>query len=149
GWIRVAKDRIDPVAWAHQFGFERKSERQSWRHHFLITERNSNRSTFELPRERLAGGGAPAIRLLMKAGIHVVGSGVAQKALVQFLRFKPRGEIIRMPRVGWAPVGSHWFFGRPNEVITPANLPVAGELRRGGAKGVGAKTGRLTATGCM
>src|SRR5262249_13781147 len=89
GWIRVAKDRIDPVAWAHQFGFERKSERQSWRHHFLITERNSNRSTFELPRERLAGGGAPAIRLLMKAGIHVVGSGVAQQALVQFLRFKP------------------------------------------------------------
>jgi hypothetical protein len=124
GWIRVAKDRIDPVAWAHQFGFERKSERQSWRHHFLITERNGNRSTFELPRERLAGGGAPAIRLLMKAGIHVVGSAIAQKALVQFLRFKPRGEIIRMPRVGWAPIGSHCIFVRPNEVITPANMPM-------------------------
>jgi hypothetical protein len=25
GWMRVAKDRIDPVAWSHQFGFERKN----------------------------------------------------------------------------------------------------------------------------
>jgi hypothetical protein len=30
GWLRVAKDRIDPVAWSHQFGFERKTERQVW-----------------------------------------------------------------------------------------------------------------------
>src|SRR5262245_30689153 len=60
GWIRVAKDRIDPVAWTHQFGFVRKSERQSWRHHFLITERNGNQSTFELPREKLAGAGTSA-----------------------------------------------------------------------------------------
>src|SRR6516164_10017964 len=26
GWMRVAKDRIDPLAWSHQFGFPRKSE---------------------------------------------------------------------------------------------------------------------------
>jgi hypothetical protein len=32
GWMRVAKDRIDPVAWSHQFGFQRKTERQNWRH---------------------------------------------------------------------------------------------------------------------
>ena len=63
GWMRVAKDRIDPVAWSHQFGFQRKTERQSWRHHFLITERNGNQSAFELPREKLAGTGASAIRL--------------------------------------------------------------------------------------
>jgi hypothetical protein len=124
GWIRVAKDRIDPVALAHQFGFERKSEQQSWRHHFLITERNGNQSSLELPSERLTGAGASAIRLLMKAGVYVVGSNVAQRALVPFLRFKPRGEIIRMPRVGWAPIGSHWIFVRPNEVFTPANMPM-------------------------
>ena len=101
GWLRVAKDRIDPVAWSHQFGFERKTERQSWRHHFVITERNGKQSPLELAREKLAGTGASAIRLLMKAGVHVVGRDVAQNALVQFLRFKPRREIIRMPRVGW------------------------------------------------
>jgi hypothetical protein len=49
GWIRVAKDRIEPRAWSNQFGFQRKTEKQSWRHHFLITERNGNGSAFELP----------------------------------------------------------------------------------------------------
>ena len=125
GWMRVAKDRIDPVAWSHQFGFQRKTERQSWRHHFVITERNGSQSTFELPREKLAGTGASAIRSLMKAGIHVVGRDDVQNALVQFLRFKPRREIIRMPWVGWAQVGSHWIFVRPDEVIMPAGMPKA------------------------
>ena len=124
GWVRVAKDRIDPLAWSHQFDVQRKTEKQQWRHHFLITERNGKQSAFELPRETLAGTGASAIRLLMKGGIHVVGRDVAQKALVQFLRFKPRGEIIRMPRVGWAEVGSHWaIFVRPDEVIVPPGMP--------------------------
>ena len=60
----------------------------------------------------------------MKGGVHVVGRDVAEKALVQFLRFKPRGEIIRMPRVGWAEVGSHWaIFVRPDEVIMPPGMP--------------------------
>jgi hypothetical protein len=112
GWMRVAKDRIDPVAWSHQFGFQRKTESQHWRHHFVITERNGHQSDFQLPREKLAGTGAPALRLLMKAGVHVVGRNDVQNALVQFLRFKPRREIIRMPRVGWAEVGSHWIFVR-------------------------------------
>jgi uncharacterized protein (DUF927 family) len=123
GWMRVAKDRIDPVAWSHQFGFQRKTDRQSWRHHFLITERNGNQSTFELPREKLAGTGASGIRLLMKAGVHVVGRDVAQRALAQFLGFKPKREIIRMPRVGWARVGLRWIFVRPDEVITPSGMP--------------------------
>ena len=126
GWMRVAKDRIDPVAWSHQFDFSGKLKNKNWRHHFLITERNGKQSAFELPREKLAGTGASAIRLLMKAGIHVVGRDVAQKALVQFLRFKPRREIIRMPRVGWAEVGSHWMiFVRPDEVIMPPGMPQA------------------------
>jgi putative DNA primase/helicase len=125
GWLRVVKDRVDPTAWSHQFGFQRKTERQSWRQHFLITERNGNQSTFELPREKLAGTGASAIRSLMKAGIHVVGRDDVQNALVYFLSFKPRREIIRMPRVGWALIGSHWIFVRPDEVIVPANMPKA------------------------
>jgi hypothetical protein len=114
-WMRVAKDGIDPIAWSHQFEFQRKSDRQNWRHHFLITEagfdalalartdlglpldeitlanprtaeqvvykvasgtkgpratsteRNGNRSRFELPRGNLAGTGASAIRLLIAA----------------------------------------------------------------------------------
>jgi Domain of unknown function (DUF927) len=110
GWMRVAKDRIDPVAWSHQFGFERKTERQSWKLHFLITERSGNRSFFALPREKLAGSGASAIKLLMKAGVHIVGRDAVPKALAQFLRFKPIHEIVRMPRVGWARVGSRWIF---------------------------------------
>jgi uncharacterized protein (DUF927 family) len=128
GWMRVAKDRIDPVAWSHQFDVQRKTEKQSWRHHFLITERNGQQSAFELPRQTLAGTGAVAIRLLMKGGIHVVGRDVARKALLQFLQFKPRGEIIRLPRVGWAQVGSHWVFVRPDEVIVPPGMPQAGNV---------------------
>jgi uncharacterized protein (DUF927 family) len=125
GWMRVAKDRIDPVAWSHQYGFQRKTEQQSWRHHFVIKERNGNKSLFELPREKLAGTGASAIRLLMKSGVHVVGRKAAKKALVRFLGFKPRQEIIRMPRVGWAQVGSDWVFVRSDEVITPPDMQQA------------------------
>jgi hypothetical protein len=51
GWMRVAKDRIDPVAWSHRFGFQRKTEGQNWAHHFEITERNGHKSNFQLPRE--------------------------------------------------------------------------------------------------
>jgi hypothetical protein len=125
GWMRVAKDRIDPVAWSHKSGFQRKTEGQHWRHHFVITERNGHQSDFQLPREKLAGSGASALRLLIKAGVHVVGRKVAQNALVQFLRFKPRREIIRMPRVGWAEVASHWIFVRPDEVFVPPWMPQA------------------------
>ena len=49
GWMRVAKDRIDPVAWSHQFGFQRKTERQNWRHHFVITERNGHQERLRTP----------------------------------------------------------------------------------------------------
>lgn len=42
----------------------------------------------------------------MKAGVHIVGREAVPKALARFLRFKPKREIVRMPRVGWAQVGS-------------------------------------------
>jgi uncharacterized protein (DUF927 family) len=122
GWMRVAKDRVDLVAWSHRFGFERKTEKQQWRHHFLITERNGKQSAFELPRETLAGTSTSAIRLLMKAGIHVVGRDVARKALMQFLSFKPRREIIRMSQVGFFEVDGHCICVRSNETLLPPAL---------------------------
>jgi uncharacterized protein (DUF927 family) len=126
GWMRVAKDRIDPVAWSYQHGLSRKTEKQNWRHHFVITERNGHQSSFALPRERLAGKGELAVKLLMKAGVHVVGREGVQKALAQFLGFKPKHEVVRVPRVGWAQVGEGWMiFVRPDEVITPPGMPQA------------------------
>jgi uncharacterized protein (DUF927 family) len=122
-WQRVAKDRIDFAAWSHQFGAQRKSERQSWRLHFVITERNDNKqSTFELPRETLTRPGTSAIKSLMRAGVHVV----AQKPLVEFLRFKPKREIIRMPQVGFFEIDSHYICVRSNETLLP---PVMRELK--------------------
>src|SRR5258705_13174273 len=91
----------------------------------MTGERNGHKRNFHLPRKRWAGPGPPAIRLLMKAGIHVVARDDVKDSLVQFLRFKPRLEIIRMPRVGWAEVGSHWIFVRPDEVIMPVGMPKA------------------------
>jgi hypothetical protein len=73
GWLRVAKDRVDPTVWSHQYGLPRKAQQQNWRNHFTITERSGHPSPFQLPREKLAGTGASAIRLLIKAGVHVVG----------------------------------------------------------------------------
>ena len=125
GWTRVAKDRIDPVAWSHQYGYERKTERQRWRHHFTITERSGSQSKFELPREKLAGPGASAMSALMRAGVHIIKRDGVRDALVRYLYFKPRREIVRMPRVGWAEVGSHLIFVRPDEVFTPAGMPKA------------------------
>ena len=46
-----------------------------------------------------------------------------KRRLCNFCDFKPRREIIRMPRVGWAEVGSHWIFARPDEVIMPPGMP--------------------------
>jgi uncharacterized protein (DUF927 family) len=118
GWRRVAKDRIDFAAWSHQFGLERKSERQSWRLHFIITERNGKRSPHELPREKLAGTGVSAIRSLMKAGVHIV----AHNSFVDFLRFKPKREIIRMPQAGFFEVDGHYICVRSNETLLPPAL---------------------------
>jgi hypothetical protein len=118
GWLRVAKDRIDFAAWSHEFGTQRKSERQNWQLHFVITERNGRRSPHKLLREKLAGNGASAIRSLMRAGIHVV----AQKPLVAFLRFKPKREIIRMPQVGFFEIDGHYICVRSNETLLPPAL---------------------------
>jgi uncharacterized protein (DUF927 family) len=128
GWMRVAKDRIDPVAWSHEFGPERKTERKNWHHRFKITEKAGHVSFLEVPRQALAGNGQAAIRLLMKAGVHVIRKQTAVKALVRFLGFKPKHEIVRMKRPGWAEVNGHWIFVRADEVIRPADMPGTGNI---------------------
>jgi hypothetical protein len=126
GWMRVAKDRIDPFAWSHEHGPERKTHRKNWYHVFRITEKAGHTSVLDVPRQALAGNGAAAIKLLLKAGIHVVRKKTAEKALVRFLGFKPKREIVRMQRPGWAEVDGYWIFVRPDEVITPPNMPGTG-----------------------
>jgi hypothetical protein len=118
-WTRVAKDRIDPHAWSHQHGLERKTERQTWRHHYVVTERNGRQSPHELSREKLARNGAPAIRSLMRAGVLVVAGAHAQRGLVRFLRFKPKQEIIRIPQVGFFEVDGYYICVRSNETLLP------------------------------
>jgi hypothetical protein len=51
----------------------------------------------------------------MRAGVHVV----AQKPLVEYLRFKPKREIIRMPQVGFFEVDGHYICVRSNETLLP------------------------------
>ena len=119
GWKRIAKTRIDPVAWSYEFG----SERKTWRQHFIIMDKDGHHRPLVIPRERLSNeNGGPAIRLLMRAGIHVVVAESAMKALAKFLRWKPIAEIIRVPRTGWCRVGSHHIFVLPGETIMPPDL---------------------------
>jgi len=123
GWKRIAKDRIDPAAWSYEFGPERKTETKNWLLHFVVTERNGSQSSLVIPRASLsAENGAPAIRLLMKAGVHLVVTKLARKALAEFLRWKPKAERIRMPQPGWAEVGSHRIYVRSNQTILPPGM---------------------------
>jgi uncharacterized protein (DUF927 family) len=123
GWMRVAKDRIDPYAWSHEYGPQRKTERKNWRQVFQITEKDGSKSVLEIPRQKLAGNGGTAIKLLMKAGIHLVHRNLATtKAFMRFLRFKPKLEINRMPQTGWYEVDGHWLYVRSNETLLPRAL---------------------------
>jgi hypothetical protein len=98
GWKRVAKDRIDPVAWSYRYGLQRKTERQSWRYHFIITERNGKQSSFELPCDRLVPG-ASAIRFLTKAGCTLSGVMAYKKRSYNFcaLSLSGRSSAYRAP----------------------------------------------------
>jgi hypothetical protein len=126
GWMRVCKDRIEPVAWSYQFGIPPKSNRQSWLQHYDIIGRNGKQSPFEIPREMLATNGTPAIQLLMKSGHLVVAGAAARKGLVRFLRFIPKHEIVRMPQVGFFEVtergNGHYIYVRSNETLLPPAL---------------------------
>jgi uncharacterized protein (DUF927 family) len=122
GWIRVAKDRIDPVAWSYQFDLERKTERQNWVQHYRITERSGKKSPYELPRQLLSGIGTLATRDLRKAGILIIRRDAVQKALMRYLDIKPKLEIVRMPQVGFFEVDGHYICVRSNETLLPPAL---------------------------
>jgi hypothetical protein len=128
GWLRVCKDRIDHEARSYQFGLPRKTNRQSWRHHYRITERNGKESPFALEREKLAGTGASArwLQQLRKNGVHIVERDVVRKHLLRFLHYKPLREIVRMPQVGFFEVNGHYICVRSNETLLP---PVLRELK--------------------
>jgi hypothetical protein len=123
GWIRVARDRVDPYALSHEYSPQRKTSRKNWRRVYRITEKDGRSSFLDVPAEKLAGTGTPAVKHLTKAGVNVIHR--AWKALVVFLHYRPRLEIVRMPHVGWFEVEGHWIFVRPDEVFTPPGMPAA------------------------
>jgi hypothetical protein len=84
GWMRVCRDRIEPVAWSYKNGPH--GERQSWRQHFEIIDRNGRLTLLKLRRAMLAGGGHPALKQLMDVGAHLIHRKGAPEALVAFLR---------------------------------------------------------------
>jgi hypothetical protein len=120
GWIRVCKDRIDPVAWSYQYGLARKGNRQTWYQRYDLTERTGKKSPFELSRGDLARGGTSAIKKLLIAGVLVVAGARAQRGLVRFLGFRPKQEIVRMPQVGFFEVDKHYIYVRSNETLLPS-----------------------------
>jgi hypothetical protein len=123
GWLRVAKDRIDPVAWSFQFGLGRKTTRQRWLQHYKITERSGKQSDFELKREMLRGTGNDAIKQLLQSGVHLLlKRKSAPRALLSFLEYKPKLEIVRLPYVGFFKVDNHFIYVRSNEVLLPQAL---------------------------
>ena len=122
GWKRIAKDRIEPWAWSYEVAPERKNPQANWRHRFHITERTGERSILEIPREYLVGNGARAIKLLMKAGVHVINRRPETLALARHLHWKPKREIVRMPRATWHQIGRHWIFVTADETIIPPDI---------------------------
>ncbi len=119
GWVRIAKDRIEPTAWSYELG----TERQNWRHHFKVTDRDGHLRFPSIPRSKLASEkGAPAIALLMAAGVHVVVTRTATTELAKFLRYRPKARIVRVPRTGWMQDGDHWLFVRPDNTLLPPDI---------------------------
>jgi hypothetical protein len=93
GWLRIAKDRIEPYAWSYLHGLERKTERQHWQHHFKIIEPQTNKeSLFELPRQKLHG--TRAAKALLRSGVRIINRKEEKQALIQFLGFQPKKEIV-------------------------------------------------------
>jgi putative DNA primase/helicase len=119
GWVRIAKDRIEPVAWSYQLG----NERRNWRYHFEVTDRDDHHRPLSIPRGKLASEkGAPAIALLMNAGVHVVVTKSATTELAKFLRYRSKTKIVRVPHTGWVQDGQHWLFVRPDKTLLPPDI---------------------------
>ena len=90
-----AGTKIEPVALSRD-----TSRQRNWRHRYLITD-ETGQFPVEIGNEHLAGKATHAISTLMRRGVHVVENNDARWHLAAFLRYKPRGRIIRVPRTGW------------------------------------------------
>jgi hypothetical protein len=109
---RIAGTKIEPVALSRD-----TSRQRNWRHRYLITD-ETGQFPVEIGNEHLAGKATHAISTLMRRGVHVVENNDARWHLAAFLRYKPRGRIIRVPRTGWHEGKRHrWVFVLPDETL--------------------------------
>ena len=111
-WRRIVRTRIDPQALSRD-----TSRQRNWRHRYRITD-ETGQFPVEIGSEQLAKKADRAISILMRRGAHVVETKDARQHLAIFLRYKPRGRIIRVPRTGWYEVkGNRWVFVLPTETV--------------------------------
>ena len=109
---RIVRTRIDPVALSRD-----TSPQRNWRHRYLVTD-ETGQFPVEIGNEHLAKKADRAISTLMRRGVHVVETKDARQHLATFLRYKPRGRIIRVPRTGWYEVKKdRWVFVLPTETL--------------------------------
>jgi putative DNA primase/helicase len=115
GWERIAKTRIEPVAWSYRHG----AERRAWRHHYQITDKDGHKRTISIPKESLTvAKGNSALRELARSGVRFINHKDKLDALVKFLRYEPKTQIVRVPHTGWIEDNKdHWLFIRPDSTL--------------------------------
>jgi hypothetical protein len=111
-WRRIAKTRIDLEAMSYD-----TTPQCNWQHRYLITG-ETGQFFVDIDAEHTGKDANPAIKILMRRGVHVVESREARKHIAKFLQRRPRKRIVRAPRTGWFewPRGS-WVFVLPDEVL--------------------------------
>ena len=126
GYIRIAKSRIDPLAWSYLLGKERKD----WRYHYELTDRDKHIRECSIPRGALSSPN-PAIRALLNAGVVISAPDRPRKELLAtFLRYRPKLEIIRCSNTGWVQdEKGHHIFVRPDVTLAPSNMPNTRQYR--------------------
>jgi hypothetical protein len=110
-WRRIVRTRIDPQALSRD-----TSPQRNWRHRYRITD-ETGQFPVEIDSEQLAKKADRAISILIRHGAHVVETKDARQHLATFLRYKPRGRIIRVRRTGWYEVKRYWVFVLPTETL--------------------------------
>jgi uncharacterized protein (DUF927 family) len=113
-WRRIAKTRIDPEALSYD-----TSPQRNWQHRFLVTG-EIGQSPVDIDAEYLGETAKRAINMLVRRGVHIVESLRARQHLAKFLRFRPRGRIVRAPRIGWFQwprAYGPWVFVLAHEVL--------------------------------
>jgi uncharacterized protein (DUF927 family) len=110
-WRRITKTRIDPEARSRD-----TTRHRNVRHRFRITD-EFGESLIDIPAQYLGKDANRAIDMLMQHGVRIVHSREARQRLAKFLQLRPRGWIIRAPRVGWFEWRRHWVFVLPHAVL--------------------------------